>query len=100
MGCPGRRRITTRDLKGEIVPGLIAVKSYADVARAHVRRPERKFQAPNGGPCVGGTSGKLGRRRVVAVRIEHLGKEGALLDRRAEGERLADEVQLVYVDPD
>lgn len=93
-------RITTRDLRGEIVPGLIPVKSYADVARRHVARPERKFEVPDGGPCLGATRGKLARRRVLAVRFERLGKEGGWLDRRTEGDDVADEVQLVYVDPD
>ena len=68
-------RITTRDLGGEIVSDLIPVKSYADVAREHVARPERKFKAPSGGPCLRTTRGKLQRRRVLAVRFEHLGKK-------------------------
>jgi hypothetical protein len=42
-------RITTDDFKGEIVEGLVPVKSYADGAREHLTRPERKFDAPEGG---------------------------------------------------
>lgn len=94
-------RITTRDLGGEIVSGLVPVKSYADVAHAHVARPERKFEAPDGGPCLQTTRGKLRRRHVIALpRFEYLGKEANLLDRRSEGDDVAEKVQLVYVDPD
>lgn len=95
-----RVQITTEDLGGEVVSGLVPVKSYGDVAREHVARPERKFEAPDGGPCLRATRGKLHRRHVLAVRFEHLGKEANLLDQRGEGDGIAEELQLVYVDRD
>jgi Helix-turn-helix len=94
-----RIEITTEDLEGQVAPGRIQVKSYADVAREHVARPELKFGAPDGGPCLRTTTGTLRRRRLVALLRERLGKEGNLLDRRVEGQGVGEEAQDVYEDP-
>lgn len=72
------------------------MKSYREVAREYPAHPEAKF----GAPCLRTTTGTLTRRHVRGERAEYIGKEGNLLDRRAEGAGLAGEVQAVYEDPE
>lgn len=95
-----RLELTTEQPRGVVLPGRVAVKSYGEVAREYAAHPEAKFGAPNGGPCLRTTTGTLTRRHVRGERAEYIGKEGNLLDRRAEGAGLAGEVQAVYEDPE
>jgi hypothetical protein len=88
--------ITTDDHFGRIIPGVIPVKSYGDIASAYVTRPEVKF-AYNRGECLTTSSGTLSRRHLNAVAVEHLGKEANLLGRRTEGGNSAQALQQVYL---
>lgn len=91
-------RITKEPPVGKVIAGLIAVRSYGDIAREHAERPELKFGATDGGACLRRTRGTLSRQRVRVLWREHLGKEGNLLERRAEGTAVVEEVQQLYVD--
>lgn len=93
-------RITVEHPRGPILAGVAAVRSYGEVAREHVLRPELKFDAPAGGGCIRTTVGPLRRRFVKVLWYEHLGKEGNLLERRAEGTNQIAELQQLYEDPE
>ncbi len=96
-GC--QVNITLSDPRGIIDLDLVPVRSYGEVAHAYAGRPESKFLAPGGGPCLKDSSGPLLRRRIEARQAEYIGKEGNLLNRRAEGLGAAGEVQALYEDP-
>jgi hypothetical protein len=89
--------ITTQNLLGEIIEGLIPVRSYRDIALAYMNRPETKFRHGLG-PCLPDSVGTLQRRHVHATGVEHLGKEANLLHARIEGGDAANHVQQVYAD--
>lgn len=91
-------RITSEHPLGKVYSRVVAVRSYGEIAHEHAARPELKFGAPDGGTCLRTTRGTLRRQRVLALWPEHLGKEGNLLDRRAEGADAADELQEVFED--
>ncbi len=89
----GRRvAITTEDSMGEVVDGLVPVKTYGE-------HPEVKFADEDGHRCHPRTSGTLTRRHVIATRTEPYGKEGNALRRRVEGAGVSDETQGLFVDP-
>jgi hypothetical protein len=87
--------ITTNDHLGRIIPGVIPVKSYGDIAIAYGNRPEGKF-AHHGGPCLVHSMGTLERRHVTTLGLEHLGKEANLLGRRMEGGSSRNDAQQMY----
>lgn len=92
-----RYGITTRGLLGDIIPGVVPVKSYGDIATSYANRPESKF-AHNSAPCLPNSTGTLARRHVHATSVEPLGKEANLLNRRVEGTGTRDELQQIYTD--
>src|SRR3954453_14303902 len=52
-----RISITTADPQGYLHPGVVPVKTYGDVARLYVNRPEAKFRGTN--------EAVLGRREIT-----------------------------------
>lgn len=96
----GRRvRIATVHLYGTIDAHSVPVKTYGEIARAYADRPESKFLAPEGSPCISASTGALQRRHIEADQPEYLGKESNLIDRRVQGAGVRTEVQQLYVDP-
>lgn len=92
-------RITVADSGGVVDPNIVPVRSYGEIVRAYADRPESKFLASGGGPCLKDSSGTLLRQRIEADKAEYIGKEGNLLDRRVEGPNLSSEVLALYEDP-
>ncbi len=94
-----RVAITIEDPMGEIVDGVVPVKTYGELARQYAEHPEVKFADLHGQRCQPRTRGTLIRRHVVATRSEPYGKEGNALRRRVEGPGVGDELQGLFVDP-
>ncbi|MDQ4144983.1 MAG: hypothetical protein M3198_14835 [Actinomycetota bacterium] len=94
-----RVEITTEDPMGELVDGIVPVKTYGELARQYAGHPEVKFADAQGERCAPTTSGTLSRRHVIAIRSEPYGKEGHALRRRIEGAGIGDRAQETFLDP-
>jgi hypothetical protein len=58
----------------------VRVQTYRDIAMAHMRHPEAKFQDDTGEHCGADTAGPLSRRSVHVAKIQYIGKEADQLD--------------------
>ena len=78
--------VTTDPFDGTARPGVVRVRTYGDVVRAYLGRPEAKSLAPDGNPVTARTTGVLRRRSIEAAGpIVYVGKEGNRLDERLNG---------------
>jgi hypothetical protein len=54
----------TKILEPQLPPGFVHVKSYRDVLREYVLKPEHKCNGPDRQPCKSTTTGVLQRKTI------------------------------------
>jgi len=81
------------------LPEAVRVKTYGDLIGEYATHPEAKSSGSDGRVCRISTVGALGRVRVQATRVQHIGKESNALEEVVAGEvRLIEDPTLTYTD--
>lgn len=93
-----RHKITTGEIDGTITD-RVYVKSYRDIAREFLARPEAKLASADGRPAGRKHRGLLTRRTIAAGETVHIGKEGNHIDEIEVGLLRGDEALNRYAPP-